>query len=346
MPFTPAFIDTGKIVPERYDIAMLKKEEEKKRQKYSRQILSKLVKKEHVRLKKIKNQAIKTEHTNLNWNFKRLKELISDRLLARVKRPEQTMREAYKLFGVSKDGGVKKGKFRKALENMGLHLTPVEINDLFSKFDVDHSGFLDFEELVDHCMPKDYTRKTWVTKRDLEIYNSTSTRVQPDAPNFPASTAKFRWSPEQIERMIRQKLIARCKRPEEQFQTAFLLFGRPKHGITSRLFKNVCQKLGISLTMKEVEHLMDKWDDDHSGKLDFVEFCNGIMGPDYTKKTWNQVRGEKIAKELAAKRLFVDVSVIEQHEQSMQRFNQQEEHMKTTQKKKKNNNCRRKERPF
>jgi len=325
MPFTRAFVDIGKPKPVRYTIEVNNERKQSKLTAYSKQNLKKLVTKEHKRRLKKKHKTSKKQHSDLNWNFERLKRLISERLLARVKRPEQTMREAYKLFGVSKDGGVKKGKFAKALANMGLCLNPSEINELFTKFDVDNSGFLDFDELVDHCMPKDYSGKSWVSKRNDAISAARKIYVRPDAPNFPESTKDFRWTPDEIERILRQKLIARCKRPEEQFQTAFLLFGRPKHGITAVTMKNVCQKLGLSVTIDECKRMMVKWDDDHSGKLDFVEFCNGIMGPDYTKKTWNQLRGERMAKETTAKRLFVDVSVIEQHEQDIARFQKQQE---------------------
>jgi hypothetical protein len=158
MPFTPAFIDTGKLKPLRYDIEIRKKNEEARARNHSRKTLINLVKRERERKSYQQSKSQKRQHANLNWNFERLKQLISERLLARVKRPEQTMLEAYKLFGVSKDGGVKRNRFAKALRNMGLDLTPQEIAELFNRFDVDHSGFLDFDELVDHCMPKDYVR--------------------------------------------------------------------------------------------------------------------------------------------------------------------------------------------
>lgn len=327
MPFTPAFIDTGKQVAERYDIVQRRNKEQSDLLRYSKKTLTTLVKQDHHRRANKNNLMIKSLHHNLDWNFNALKQLISDRLLARVKRPEQTMREAYTLFGVSKDGGVKKGKFRRALHNMGLDLTPSEINDLFDKFDVDNSGFLDFEELVHQCMPKDYTKKTWIQKRGDAIYKKriSHTYVRPDAPNFPVSTKNFRWTPNEIEKMLRQKLIARCKRPEEQFQTAFLLFGKPKFGITSTILQDVCRKLGMSLTTKECKLLMNKWDFDHSGKLDFVEFCNSIMGPDYTRKTWNHLRSEKNARESLAKRLLVDPSVIKEYEQQTKTFKQNQQ---------------------
>ena len=250
------------------------------------------------------------------------------------------MREAYKLFGVSKDGGVKKKKFNQALFNMGLDLTPEEIDDLFAKFDVDGSGFLDFEELVDHCMPKDYTRKTWVIKRDEQLRRDRTGAdhyVAPDEPNFPASTKNFRWSVEEMERILRQKLIARCKRPEEQFQTAFLLFGRPKFGITEKVFTRVLRKIGMSLTPQEAKQLMDKYDDDGSGQLDFVEFTNGVMGKDYSKKSWNQKRGEAIQKEITAKRLKVDVSVIEKHHKIEEEYRQNQMRQKANKQKQKEN---------
>ena len=339
MPFTPAFVDTGKPVPTRYDISTLKIVEEKERLRHSRNTLKALVAKEHRHRASRKNKRLSKFHKQQEWNFQRLKQLIADRLLARVKRPEQTMREAYKLFGVSKGGGVKKHRFSKALYNMGLDLTPEEIDDLFAKFDVDGSGFLDFEELVDHCMPKDYTRKTWVTKRDeqqtRDRHGVGKQNVAPDEPNFPASMQNFRWSVEEMERMLREKLIARCKRPEEQFQTAFLLFGRPKFGITLKVFIRVLRKIGMSLTEPEATLLLNKYDVDGSGQLDFVEFTNGVMGVDYSRKLWNEKRGEAIQKEAAAKRLRVNVSVIEEHHALTEKFRKDQVQKKAMQQKRK-----------
>ena len=65
--------------------------------------------------------------------------------------------------------------------------------------------------------------------------------VRPDEPNFPTSKREFRWSPSEIEQMLRAKLVGLCRRPEEQFQTAYLLFGRPKLGITLSVFLRVCE---------------------------------------------------------------------------------------------------------
>ena len=149
--------------------------------------------------------------------------------------------------------------------------------------------------------------------------------MKPDEPNFPKSTEKFRWSPLEIENMLRSKLIGLCKRPEEQFQTAYLLFGRPKFGITLTVFLRVCRKLGMSLTPEEGKMMMSRYDDDGSGDLDFVEFCNGIMGVDYPRKTWNQKRGEQMQNDTIAKRMNVDVKVIEKHQDGIIKFKRKEE---------------------
>lgn len=160
------------------------------------------------------------------------------------------------------------------------------------------------------------------------LFNSTTGAgkhyVKPDEPNFPKSTEKFRWSPLEIENMLRSKLIGLCKRPEEQFQTAYLLFGRPKFGITLSVFLRVCRKLGMSLTPEEGKMMMSRYDDDGSGDLDFVEFCNGIMGVDYPRKTWNQKRGEQIQNDTIAKRMNVDVKVIEKHQDGIIKFKRKE----------------------
>jgi len=75
MPFTPAFIDTGKPKPVRYDISTLKIVEQNQRLRHSRNTLRALVKTEHRAKAKKKAKKAKKQHLDMDWNFRRLKQV-------------------------------------------------------------------------------------------------------------------------------------------------------------------------------------------------------------------------------------------------------------------------------
>lgn len=239
------------------------------------------------------------------------------------------MRKAYQMFGVRRGSGITKQRFRRAMFSVGLDLTPEALDSVFDRYDSDGSGLLNFSEFVSSIMPRDYKRKTWNAKRCEQIQHERASvsRVRPDEPNFPRSMNSFRWRPEEIERMIRQKLRGHCKRPEDQFRVSYQMFGRPKHGITGPIFERVLRRLGISLTPEEIECMMHRYDKDGSGKLDFSELCRGLMPRDYPEKSWTVKRGELIAKENKAQKLGVPCAVIDEHQDRVRAF-----HMARTQK--------------
>ena len=320
MPFTPAFVDTGKPKPKRYTESSKEVVEAQLLRRYSQSTLKSLVAVDRTLSKRRRHATLARQHRDLCWTFDKVRTLIAEKLLSRVKRPEQTVREAYKLFGVSKGSGIKKNRFKQALYACGLDLTTAEADEIFSRFDVDGSGFLDFEELVKHCMPADYTSKTWQAKRCEAIAEGLTFKVAPDAPNFPRAHEKFRPTVEQHEDQLRRALKARCRRPQDQFRVAYLIFGKPKHGITLPVFVRVLRKLGMHLTTEEATLLMGRYDADGSGQLDFVEFSRGLMGADYTEKTWVAKRGEAIHIKKVAEQLNVGESVVKTHMKAIDDF--------------------------
>ena len=320
MPFTPAFVDTGKPKPERYTETLKRQIQNQVVRNYSKSILNSLVKSDKDSFNRRRNARLSHEHKHRNWNFEKIRSVIAEKLLSRVKRPEQTMREAYKVFGVSKGNGITKPMFARALRNIGLELTPSEIKNTFDHLDADGGGFIDFEEMVQQCFAPDYSRKTWISKRCEQISSHKRHYVAPDSPNFPASFAAFRPSTDQQEVWLRRALIARAKRPQDQMRAAFHMFGRPKHGITLPIFLRVLRRLGMSLTVKEAADLMGRYDQDGSGKLDFNEFACGLLGLDYLEKTWNEKRGEEIENASLAKKLHVNVDVVEDHKEKVKQF--------------------------
>ena len=280
---------------------------------YAKQTLNRLVtadrKKRHDRTIKKKTNLRKS----LEWDISKIRQVLHDKIMSRVRRPQDTMRVAYRIFGAPKNG-INRESFKKSMRRLDLHLSEEEFEKIFCWFDVDASGIVTFNEFINLLIPKAYTRKQWVEKRSEQMQSHSKKHVMPDAPNFPSSMKNFRWKLEDIQNMIRDKMVAHCKRPEDQYRTGFQLFGRPKHGVSVSVLKKTLNKLGISITHEEALRLMAKFDIDGSGKLDFDEFSKAVMPADYPSEQWSSLRSKRMQRELKAKQLRVSVGVIEEHD--------------------------------
>eukprot|EP00949_MAST-11_sp_MAST-11-sp1_P001115 g1115.t1 len=267
---------------------------------YSASVLKSLIT-EHRREneRKHKKKLLQTRKA-LEWDVDKIRKMIQEKIESHVKRPEDTVRHAYKLFGGRK--GITKKVFRESLCRLGLDLPKSDLDTIFQKFDVDGSGVLDFQV--------DYERPTWTTLRQREIaLQKQKKMIHPDAPYFPKSMEKHRWTTDQIEALVREKLMAHCKRPEDQFRKSFQMFGRPKHGITPSTLSKVLRRHGICLKHEELMDFFSRYDVDGSGGLDFGEFSSGVMEKDYPRKPWTMIRGETMEKASKARRWNVSIDV-------------------------------------
>lgn len=71
----------------------------------------------------------------------------------------------------------------------------------------------------------------------------------------------------------------------DQIRQAYQLFSR--HGsVTRDVLRYQCQKFGIKVDNVEVEALFQILDKDNSGDIDFQEFMQGIMAPDYQTESY------------------------------------------------------------
>lgn len=230
---------------------------------------------------------------NNRQSMHELEQAIQLKIIERTKRANDQYREAYAMFGSPADGITPK-HFYKILTKLGLVLSQEQVGQLFNKYDSDGSGRISFQELVAHVMPKDYTEKPWNIVRDLEIDRQQTMKktshFEPVAKKWPSSWGNNRWSVEQIELAIQQKIIERTKRASDQFREAFALFGSPAHGISPSAFKVHLQNLGLVVSEADLKRLFERYDTDGSGSISFSELVDRVMPKDYTRPSWNIVR--------------------------------------------------------
>ena len=71
---------------------------------YARQMLDRLVAADRRKNHEKKNRILAKERKSLKWNVEKVKQVLHDKIISRVRRPQDTMRVAYKVFGAPKNG--------------------------------------------------------------------------------------------------------------------------------------------------------------------------------------------------------------------------------------------------
>ena len=83
---------------------------------YAKQTLNRLVtadrKKRHDRTIKKKTNLRKS----LEWDISKIRQVLHDKIMSRVRRPQDTMRVAYRIFGAPKNG-INRESFKKSMRH-------------------------------------------------------------------------------------------------------------------------------------------------------------------------------------------------------------------------------------
>lgn len=225
--------------------------------------------------------------------------ILGEKLLLRVRRPEEQYRKAYVRFG-SPENGVDLALLRRKMKELGIVINAADSRALFEAIDADGSGIIDFPELMERVMPKDYTAKTWVERRADELAQLAIAPVfeQPVLAAMPKSLEQFErgdlhsvrhWKSE-----IYERIVARTKRPEDQYRGAYHLFESPAEGVTFPDFCRHVRRMGMVLDDATLRRVFDDIDEDGSGALDFRELVSALMPPEYTRKPWTHARVDEI----------------------------------------------------
>ena len=128
-------------------------------------------------------------------------------------------------------------------------------------------------------MPKDHPEKSWNVARgeaiSMKFVADRAESFLPIESSLPRSLARCSlWTLDHLEQTVREKLLGRCRRPEDQYREIYNVFGRPKPYLTLRNFsQTIRSKLGVIVTAAEAQKLFNRYDANGDGCLDFQEFC-------------------------------------------------------------------------
>ena len=146
-------------------------------------------------------------------------------------------------FDVNGDKSISRSEFRRGMEQLDLRLSSSEIKDVIDVFDADGDGEISYQEFVAFCREEDTE-----TKRLLDRVRSEFVRLA-DAGPYASRTGVPSMRP------------------------VFQEFDRSHRGcITRHEFKQGVQLLGLKLSQREVEQVLQHLDADGNGEISYIEF--------------------------------------------------------------------------
>lgn len=197
------------------------------------------------------------------------------------------------MFG-SPVGGISRQEFRRHLLRIGIAIADSDIIRLFNYLDADGNNAVDFQEMVNLLMPKDYEYDVWAVEaayRNDTAYIQKAMRL-PDPELEPERDVK-EVDLRQLTNLMYRKIVERTKCPQDQYREAYQMFGSPNDGIRFPEFKMHLSRLGIIVSNRDAMRLFRLFDHDNNGAIDFKEMVSTVMPKDYGYDCWGIERSIK-----------------------------------------------------
>eukprot|EP00947_MAST-08B_sp_MAST-8B-sp1_P003888 g3888.t1 len=185
-------------------------------------------------------------------------------------------------------------------------MSATQAAELFARYDANGDGDMSFYEFINYFMPHDYPKKPWNVQRgeqQVRVATASSHRLfLPYEKKLPRALSSDHWPLDRYEKVIQDKLLGRCRRPEDQFREIYKIFGCPKVGITAGLFQRVLQKkLGMAISADNARRLFARYDCRGDGSLTLQDFCQHLFPKDYqNSKIWSIKRSKDCQDEAQA----------------------------------------------
>lgn len=225
----------------------------------------------------------------------------------RPSKDSDQFRTVFRLFGRPKHGVTWEDFQRQVHTRLGIILTEAEARELFNQFDPEGKGTLSLAEVIERLLPPDYTAPSWNILRDMEATKKqeaeAKSQFMPYQATVPSSLKKAEWHLDDFVRELQRKIVERTKRPQDQYREAYVVFGKPEHGLTKDEFREMIFRLGMVVTDDQMDLIMDHFDTDKNGVLSFAELVRKVLPPDYTGRQWTEIRDDELMKESHAREL-------------------------------------------
>ena len=197
---------------------------------------------------------------------------------------------AFKYFDLKNTGLCTKEVFTRTMLKIGITgLTEDEISQLFSQFNPNNEGLLDYKEFVSNL----YSNKSIISKKQTQGIQQ---QEQPDEKKIQGNLNKKEFLSqdpvEQILDKIRKKLAARGIEGVCAIARNFrIVDDNNTQTIDFNEFKKCCKEFQFDLNDNEIQMAFVSFDRDNTGEIDYDEFLRTIRGEmnDFRKNLVNDV---------------------------------------------------------
>ena len=207
---------------------------------------------------------------------------------------EIVLLRAFKYFDLKNTGFCTKDVFTRTMLKIGITgLTDEEISQLFSQFNPNKEGLLDYKEFVSNL----YSNKSITSKKQAPPQQQDAPQPQrPDEKVIQNNLNKKEFLSqdpvEQILNQIRQKLASRGIEGVCSIARNFrIIDDNNTQTIDFNEFKKCCKEFDFGLNDNQIQMAFVSFDRDNTGEIDYDEFLRTIRGEmnDFRKNLVNQV---------------------------------------------------------
>ena len=197
---------------------------------------------------------------------------------------------AFKYFDLKNTGLCTRDVFTRAMLKIGItSLTADEISQIFSQFNPNSQGLLDYKEFVSNL----YSNKSITSKKQAQGPVQTQ---RPDEKEIQGNLNKKEYLSqdpvEQVLNQIRQKLASRGVEGVCSIARNFrIIDDNNTQTIDFNEFKKCCQDFDFGLNDNQIQMAFVSFDRDNTGEIDYDEFLRTIRGEmnDFRKNLVNEV---------------------------------------------------------
>jgi Ca2+-binding EF-hand superfamily protein len=168
---------------------------------------------------------------------------------------EAVLMRAFKYFDLNNNGTVEPDEFAKAIEKIGIMIpTQQDLEALFSIYDTDRSGALDYKEFSTGLFGKD---------------------PRGGSPSKPGGS-----SPDELVERLRNKLASRGARGIIGLGKSFrIMDDNNSRSLDVYEFSKAMKDYMLGFSDAELKTLYSYFDSDRSGNVDYDEFLRALRGP-------------------------------------------------------------------
>lgn len=186
-------------------------------------------------------------------------------------------RLAYRFFDRDRMGQITIDNLVHAYKEQDLVLSDELAQQIYDKYDMDGDGIVSMKDFVEywHTIPTDFDH------HNIQKFAAPKYKLDKEAQHErigSVSMSKQTWNLGTLVAQIQQKILVRMKSKTRASRVAWAQFDTHGQGvIKANALRHTCENYGLTLDENELEALMEYFDADGDGVINWRDFCARVM---------------------------------------------------------------------